>query len=167
MEFSLYNLCEYDLQLDSLIENATGDNLELLQKAQEQLKLQIASKIENIVHYRNTLSQTINNYREEEKRIADKRHKLEKRQEYLDNMIQQYMVNNDKKKMEVGTFTLSVVKNPYKVIIKHEELIPEDLCDVSITPNKTKIKEAMTDGQLKSDDIVIAELIQTETLRIK
>lgn len=70
----------------------------------------------------------------------------------------------DQKKVELPEVTMSIRKGTPKVIITDEAIIPEILCRFTREPDKTKIKELLTNG----DPVQGAELSNAEpTLSVR
>ena len=64
-----------------------------------------------------------------------------------------------------GTFTAKFQKNPPRIDVYDESLLPENMLRIKTTvePDKTAIKEAIQSGQ----EIQGARIVQSESLRIK
>lgn len=162
--------------IDTLIsENTDPETLDILETAKEQLCQDIESKMENILGYIAECKSRMEYYKSEEERIANKRKGLEKRIDWLKGLIYNQMKLTNRQKAEYGTYNVSVVKTPDKVVLTDDaaELLPDSLCRITRTPNKTAIKEAMGDDgfymvQVDGRNIMLATVESgNETIRIK
>lgn len=172
----LFELNEQLMAIDSLLaENINEETEEILESAKEELMKDIHTKMENILQYISHCKAQAEYYKSEEARIAKKRKTLENRVDWLKNMVYTQMKHEGKTKAEYGTYTLSIAKTPAKIVLTDDasELLPDHLCNITRTPNRSAIKEAMGDDTelaLEVDGrlIVVAELDKTgESLRIR
>lgn len=168
----LYELQENLMNIDNIIEtNTDPETMEILESARQQVLAEIDGKMENICEYLAELKNKIEYYKSEEKRIASKRKTLENRSEWLKNLMFGQMKATNQTKAEYGTYTLSIAKTPDKVIVDDEMWLPDTMCTITRTPNKTAIKEAMVDGKLivtvDGHETQLAHTESGETIRIK
>lgn len=172
---SLWEMNEQMAAIDSLLsENTDPETLEILESAKDKLCQDIEGKMENILGYIAECKSRVDYYKTEEERIANKRKGIEKRIDWLKGLIYGQMKLTNRQKAEYGTYTVSVVKMPDKVVLSDdaEELLPDDLCRITRTPNKTAIKEKIgEDGVYKicvdGQDVVLASIQSgNETVRI-
>lgn len=73
------------------------------------------------------------------------------------------MIRTDKRKFKTNLFNFKFQKNPASLKVTSEEDIPESFFKIERKLDKVSLKKAIKDGQ----EIVGAELIQTESLRIR
>lgn len=168
----LYDLQENLINIDNIIEsNTDAETMEILESAKEQILAEIGDKMENICEFIKECNAKVAFYKEEEKRIAAKRKILENKVEYLKGLMFGQMKLQNQTKAEYGTYTLSIAKTPEKVIIDDEMWLPDTMCNITKTPNKTAIKETMVDGKfvvnIDGKEIQVAHTESGETIRIK
>lgn len=82
----------------------------------------------------------------EEKRLGDRRRSIGTRIEKLEAYVIDHMQKAGRTKVNHDLFDVSVRTNPVSVVITGE--VPKDLCIEHLTPNKTKIKEAIEQGEI-------------------
>lgn len=172
----LWEMNEQMMAIDSLLsENTDPETLEILESAKDQLCQDIEGKMENILGYITECKSRMEYYKTEEERIANKRKSLEKRIDWLKGMVYGQMKLTNRQKAEYGTYTVSVVKTPDKVVVTDDavEFLPYGLYRVTKTPNKTAIKELMGDSkeykiEVDGREVLLATIESgNETIRIK
>lgn len=172
----LYEMTEQLLAIDSILSDSIdGETNEILESAREQLMSDINIKMENILEYIAHCKSRVDYYKEEESRIAKKRKSLENRIDWLKDMVMGQMKVEGKTKGEYGTYNVTIAKTPAKIVLTDDasELLPDHLCNITRTPNRSAIKEAMgndnefsveIDGRL----VVVAQLDEGgQSLRIR
>lgn len=172
----LWEMNQQMMAIDSLLsENTDPETLEILESAKEQLCQDIEDKMENILGYIAECKARVEYYKTEEERIANKRKGIEKRIDWLKGLVYSQMKSTNRQKAEYGTYNVSVVKTPDKVVVSDDavEFLPDDLCRITRTPNKTAIKEKIgEDGVYKINvdghEVVLASVQSgNETVRIR
>ncbi|SCJ98991.1 Siphovirus Gp157 [uncultured Clostridium sp.] len=159
----LYELAENYLNLQELLENQEIPQ-ELITKALDQVDGELEEKAENIAKLIKTLEVDINGFKEEEKRLSDKRKSLENRVKGLKEYLDGAMKLTGKTKFKGKLFSFNIQKNPPSASILDESLIPEKyLIKQEPLIDKKSILMDLKNGE----DIPGAELKQTESLRIK
>lgn len=172
---SLYEMSEQLKAIDSLlVANEDAETQEILESAKEELLQDIDTKMESIIQYMNDCDSKIAQCKEEKARLDAKIKSCTNKKEFLKTLCKNYLIERGTQKAEYGTHTLTVSKTPAKVILTDdaEMLLPDQYCTITRTPNKTAIKEAMTDGELfvqvGDKKVVLATLDETgTTLRVK
>lgn len=108
----------------------------------------------------------IKNQESDSKGIADEIKRLQARKQAKDNNIknmklslQNAMNEIGKTKFKTELFSFNIQKNPVKVDIVDENLIPDEFKKIKIEYDKTAIK--------KAENVPGVELIQSESLRIR
>lgn len=108
----------------------------------------------------------IKNQEADSKGIAEEIKRLQARKQAIDNSIknmklslQNAMIEIGKTKFKTDLFSFNIQKNPVKVEIVNEELIPDQFKKIKIEFDKTAIK--------KAENVPGAELVQSESLRIR
>lgn len=108
----------------------------------------------------------IKNQEADSKGIAEEIKRLQTRKQAIDNSIknmklslQNAMIEIGKTKFKTDLFSFNIQKNPVKVEIVNEELIPDQFKKIKIEFDKTAIK--------KAENVPGAELVQSESLRIR
>lgn len=156
----LYELNESFQQIQTLIE----EDQDGLQDTLESIELAIEEKLENIGKVIKNLEAEANAFKEEEKRLADRRRSLENNIKHLKQYAENSMVVTGDKKIKAGLFTFAIQKNPPSVSVFNDVIVPKKYY-VPVDPklDKTKIKEDLKNGE----NIPGVELKQSESLRIK
>lgn len=116
--------------------------------------LAVSDKVGNFVDY----------CKSEEKRIAEKRKYAENKQKRLKEYLQNCMEAAGFMEMEIGTKKAVIQKNPPKVIIDDEDLIPQEF---KVIEQVTKIRKDEIKAALKSGEVPGAHTEQGFSLRIK
>nr|DAX75128.1 MAG TPA: resistance protein [Caudoviricetes sp.] len=154
---NLYDITEAYLALDSLEPSAD------IQYYLNGINDELESKLESITYVIKNYKGDIEALRAEEKRLAEKRRTLERKNKYLEDYMFENMKSINKNKVKAGVFDLKIQKNPESIKIINPELITEDYLRIKTDIDKSKIKKALKEGL----EVEGAELIQTEGLRIK
>lgn len=156
----LYELNESFQQIQTLIEEGQDG----LQDTLESIELAIEEKLENIGKVIKNLEAEANAFKEEEKRLADRRRPLENNIKHLKQYAENSMVVTGDKKIKAGLFTFAIQKNPPSVSVFNDVIVPKKYY-VPVDPklDKTKIKEDLKNGE----NIPGVELKQSESLRIR
>ena len=161
--FSLYQITS---SFPALMENE-----EITEDIKEQIKQELhqllENKSKNIIGYIRNTDLTIEAMKQEEKRIAELRKSLERKQENFKTYVKECMLqsNLDKVTTEIGV--LSVAKNPISVEILNEEQVPNEFKTV-VTEVKID-KKKIADNFKATGEIPEGTKINTEnkSLRIK
>lgn len=108
----------------------------------------------------------IKNQESDSKGIAEEIKRLQTRKQAIDNNVknmklslQNAMNEIGKTKFKTELFSFNIQKNPVKVDIVDEDLIPDEFKKIKIEYDKTAIK--------KADNVPGVELVQSESLRIR
>ena len=176
MTEKLWEMNNQMMAIDSLLsENTDPETQEILESAKEQLSQDIESKMENILAYISECKARVDYLKKEEDRIAVKRRGIEKRIDWLRDMVFGQMKSTNRQKAEYGTWNVTVCKMPDKIVLtdEAEQWLPDNLCRISRVPNKTAIKDAMGNSKtlkvvVDDREIVVANIESgLETVRIK
>ena len=94
-----------------------------------------------------------------------KRASLEKKIGYMREYLRHNLEKSGVKKIDSPEISISIQKNPYKVVITNEKEIPAEFIDTKETEtiNKEKLKEALKNGM----EIAGCKLVQENRLTIK
>lgn len=156
--FTLYELTELytnlmDLDLeDEDVQQALGD-----------IDEKIEVKADNIAKLIKSLEGQKDICKAEEERIYKRRKSIENRIDNLKEYLQKTMIATDKRKFKTDLFSFSIQKNRASLKILDEEKVPEEYVEYDRKVLKDKLKKAITEGL----EVDYAELIQTESLRVK
>lgn len=120
-------------------------------------------KIENIGKLIRQIEGDMQSLKDEEMRLLGKRKKLEKKEESLKDYIFSNFKAIGKDKVKTPLFTISVAKNPAKLVIRNENNLPDKYYKIEKKVDKAKLKEDIKNG-VKVDE---AELVQSEGVRIR
>ena len=171
---TLYEL-DYNLrQLDSVLSEAQDEETcEILEETRKVLLSEIEDKAVTILTYMSDCEARANHLLEESKRLAKKAKNLTARYDFLKRLITEHLKTNNRSTAEYGTYTVTLSKTPGRVVINpgEEQWLPDDMCTITRTPNKTAIKEHM-DGNtytvmVDGKPIEVAHLESGETIRIR
>lgn len=156
----LYDLtADYQTVLDLITDGAEGldDTLESLSDA-------IEDKVENIAKVIKTLEAETAGLKVEEARLADRRKGIENNVKRLKDYAEQSLLSVGKKKIKGPLFTVLIQKNPPRLEVLDDSLIPESFF---IPQPPTLDKKAIT-AELKAGNHIDGTLlIQGESFRIK
>lgn len=153
---TIWSLMEDGVLEDSVLEEIFADTTE-----------ELSIKLEGYCKFIRNLESDIAGLKEEEKRLATKRKAMENTVERSKVAMQNALTIAGEKKMTCGSFTVSVQKNPDKVVLDESyiENIPERYLKVADPEvNRALLKEDLKNGV---DLTGIAHLEQSEGLRIK
>lgn len=176
MSDTLWDMNNQMVAIDSLLsENTDPETQEILESAKEKLCQDIESKMENILGYIAECKARVEYLKKEEERIAVKRKGIEKRIDWLRNLVFGQMKSTNRQKAEYGTWNVTVCKMPDKIVLTDdaEQWLPDNLCKITRTPSKPAIKDAMGDSKelkvvVDGREIVVANIESgLETVRIK
>ena len=172
MTHSLYEL-DYNLrQLDAVMSQAQDEEtLQILEDTKNVLLPQIEESALDILTYIGDCQARAKHLKDEAVRIAKKAKALDGRAEWLKNLLKTHMQMTNQEKATYGIYDVSLAKTPDRVVITDENCLPDELCTITRTANKTAIKERMTDGKLTANvdgkEIELAHLESSTTIRIK
>lgn len=165
----LYELQDQLVQIDEILANNTNEETqEILESARDEIITAIDGKIENILNYIDDCKAKADQLREEIVRLNIKRGSLEKKVDYLKNMLIWYMKSTGEKKASFGNWDITIAKTAGKVVL--------DACDdafltkykrISWDIDKTLLKQDMVDGKLIVDGKLLAHIEEGDSLRIK
>lgn len=156
--FTLYELTELytnlmDLDLeDEDVQQALGD-----------IDEKIEVKADNIAKLIRGLEGQKDICKAEEERICKRRKSIENRIDNLKEYLKATMIATDKRKFKTDLFSFNIQKNKTSIKILNEEKVPEEYIEYDRKVLKDKLKKAITEGL----EVDYAELVQTESLRVK
>lgn len=159
---TLYKLNEqyqdifYKLLLDE-------ENSEELIEELAKIEIAIEEKAENTAIVLKDLEAQITKFKEEEKRLSDRRKALENNVKFLKSNLEDSMKLQDKTKFKTEHFSFNIQKNAPSVKITDEEKALKHYKRVTESIDKAKLKDDLKNGV----ELDYAELVQTESLRIR
>lgn len=156
----LYELTDDFMQVQSMIE----DGQEGLEDTLESINLEIEDKLENVGKVIRNLEAESAAFKEEEKRLADKRKTIDNNIKNLKLYAEQSLKATGQRKVKAGLFTFNIQKNPPSIDITDKDLIPQKYY-VPVEPklDKQTIKDLLKNGE----NVPGVELVQGEGLRFK
>ena len=157
----LYELSTGYKNIEYLLEN--GEDNEELQAVLDSLGEEIEDKAENIAKILKNNEADIKAFKEEEKRLAERRKALENSNKRLKEYLEDNMKMTGKTKFKKGTFSFNIAKNPPSVEITNVDIISSDYKVLTETLDKKSILEDLKNGK----DVQGAILKQSESLRIR
>jgi|SRR5690625_1999315 len=156
----LYELNEMFQNIQTLIE----DGQEGLEDTLESINLAIEDKLENIAKVIKNLEAEAKAFREEEKRLAERRRSIENDIKRLKEYAEETLRTTGNRKIKTGLFTFAIHKNPPSVQVFNETIVPKEYFIIPEPKlDKKKIQEAIKNGE----SVAGVELKQTESLRIR
>ena len=96
-------------------------------------------------------------------RLTKRRQTLRNNADRMKQSLQQAMETVGKEKMKTDYYSYTIQKNPPKLILDDEEIVPEDYFVTRRELDKALLKDALKAGQ----EVRGAHLEQTESLRIR
>lgn len=171
---TLYEL-DFNLrQLDSVLSEAQDEETcQILEETRKTILDEIEEKAVTILTYMSDCEARANHLAEESKRLAKKAKNLTVRRDFLKRLIVDHLKSKNVSTAEYGTYTVSLVKTPDRVVVNpgEEQWLPDECCTITRTPNKTMIKEFMNGNtytvMVDGKPIEVAHLESGETLRIR
>ena len=136
--------------------------IDAMENTQEELNV----KLENYCKFIKNLESDIDGLKAEEKRLAAKRKTMENTIERAKKAMQWAMNAAGEKKVKGSLFTISIQKNPEKVVLETEDvnLIPSHYVKYKEPEiDKAKVKEDLKAGV----ELSFARLEQSEGIRIR
>lgn len=172
---TLYEMDEQMKTIEAiLIANQDPETEEILENAKIALEQDIENKMESILKFKADCDAKIAAIKNEIARLQKKTKTLSNTSDFLKNLCYEHMMTAHRDTpVDYGTWTLSIAKTPAKVVLTDDAdaLLPDCYCTITREPNKTAIKNAMTDGELYvkigEKKITLATLETGTTLRIK
>lgn len=160
---SLYELTGQALMLQRMLEDNEID-LQTVLDTMESLNYEIEEKAENYAKIIRNLTSDIEGLKAEEARLYGRRKSLEGRITALKFNLEQSMNTLDKKSFKTQLFSFNIQKNPPKLVVDENAVIPNEFF-VEQAPklDTTTLKDAVKNGL----EIEGVRLEQTEGLRIK
>lgn len=161
----LYKISDNLLVLQTMLENAQDpDDRQCAIDTLESVEFDFNEKIDNIVKLIRNWEGEVVAIENEKKRLAARSDNLSKNIDKLKEYMYNEFKRLDKNKVETGLFTVSVRKNPKKVVVLDELDIPAYyLVFQNPKVDKRKIMQDLNEGK----EIPGVELQQDESLIIK
>ena len=158
----LYELSTGYKNIEYLLEN--GEDSEELAAVLNSLGEEIEDKAENIAKLIKNYESDINAFKEEEKRIAERRRTLENDVKRLKEYLFNNMKLTGKTKFKRGTFSFNIAKNPPSVEITNADMISSDYKTYSEVIDKKAILQDLKNGKDVQGAILVTD---KESLRIR
>jgi hypothetical protein len=157
-ELKLYELAEAVRRIEDLCDTPEEMSLYL-----DSVKMELKTKAENIIKFRQYLTTRAEAIGLEIKRLSDLQKSVLKRADNLEGYISHTMINNGIDKIETDIATISFRKSE-AVDILDESMIPEEYKIIKTTKSvdKTEIKKAIKSGLY----VTGAELVVRKNLQI-
>ena len=158
----LYELSTGYKNIEYLLEN--GEDSEELAAVLNSLGEEIEDKAENIAKLIKNYESDINAFKEEEKRIAERRRTLENDVKRLKEYLFNNMKLTGKTKFKKGTFSFNIAKNPPSVEIVNQDIISSDYKVLTEVLDKKAILKDLRNGKDVQGAILVTD---KESLRIR
>lgn len=157
---NLYELAGNYLEVLDMITDGDDRYLDTL----EALDGAIEHKADNYARVMKTLEMGIEGLKGEEKRLATRRKYMENSVKRMKDSLQNTMIAMDKRKIKSELFTFSIAKNPHRMELLDDTLIPKDY----FVPQPDSLdRKKLTDDLKNGLSIDGAKLVQGESLRIR
>ncbi|WP_438335211.1 siphovirus Gp157 family protein [Clostridium cochlearium] len=158
----LYELTEQYSNLMELLDNPEVPQ-EMLEESLNKINDELDVKLENIAKLIKSIEVDVKGFKEEEKRLANRRKSSENRITNLKEYVEGAMRAVGLKKIKGRVFTLGIQRNAPSVEITKEESIPEKYFILEKKLVKKDILAALKEGK----EVPGATIKQTESLRIR
>lgn len=158
----LYELTEQYSNLMELLDNPEVPQ-EMLEESLNKINDELDVKLENIAKLIKSIEVDVKGFKEEEKRLADRRKSSENRITNLKEYVEGAMRATGIKKVNGKVFTLGIQKNAPSVEITDENSIPEEYFILEKKLVKKKVLEAHKEGR----KVPGTTIKRTESLRIR
>lgn len=163
---TLYELVGQRLELQHKLEELNFDE-ETIADTLEGDSLEIQTKIESYAFVIRNMESLPEVIKAEEKRLADRRKQIEKRIEKIKEWLTVNMKQGRINKIESPVFTITLKKNPPKLVIDDAGKIPSNLYIYPVAPPPTPDNAAIKAALLAGEDIQGAHIEQGERVDIK
>lgn len=162
------NLNLYDITnaFPTLMENDEISE-ENKKQIEEELKLLLQQKSQNVIGYVRNIELTIDAIKNEEKRLSDDRKALENTLTRFKQYVKECMESSGITKIETGLGNLSIAKSPISIEVTNEDEIPakfkQEVRTIKID------KKAIADNFKSTGELISGVIIHTDNtnLRIK
>lgn len=140
---------------------------DIKEQIKEELHQLLENKSKNIIGYIRNTDLTIEAMKQEEKRIAEIRKTLERKQENFKTYVKECMIQNEITKVETELGTISLAKSPISVVIINADDVPSEFKNV-VTEVKID-KKKIADNFKTTGEVPEGIMIHTDnkSLRIK
>lgn len=134
---------------------------------EEELKLLLQQKSQNVIGYVRNIELTIDAIKNEEKRLSDDRKALENTLTRFKQYVKECMESSGITKIETGLGNLSIAKSPISIEVTNEDEIPakfkQEVRTIKID------KKAIADNFKSTGELINGVIIHTDNtnLRIK
>ncbi len=160
----LYELTQNFKNLEEVLNNTEDNDIkELILNSMGEVSCDLSTKVENIVKLIRNLQADAEAVKTEEQRLYKLRKQKEKQVEGLQKYLFDCISPLEKREIKGGIFTVSVKKNPPKVVIDDINVVPNKFIVNVPSADKKALKEALKEGK----KINGARLVQEESLKIK
>ena len=159
---SLYELAdEFKEALESLTDLDDQSVKDTLESLEGEFKL----KTTNVAKYIKNLEHAAEGIKEVESRQHKRRTSIEAKIKHLKEYLRYNLEKTNTEKVESAEISITIQKNPHKVVITDENIIPSDFLETKEVQSidKAKVKEALKNG----NEVPGCELIQEKRVSIK
>ena len=166
MSLSLYDITESILALREMLDDESGweiNEQDINEQLDQYLGSLLPEKVSNYAALMRELSLTIDAFREEEVRIAEKRKAMSRAKDKMQGRLLEMMRSLDVKRVEAGTFTVTRQASSPSVSIIDNDALPQEYMTVTVKASKASIKRDLLDGK----SVPGATLVESDHVRIK
>lgn len=164
MSMRLYEISDqYQFLLKDLYNEETGEVDESVLSRLNELSDTAENKCINVVRIFKEIEMQRVAIAEEKKRMAAREAALKNQVDRLKNYLLVNMERCQIKKIECPQFVISLQKNPVKLDITDEKLIPKDYLVTKVSIDEAKVKDELKNGVI----IPGARLVQGNSVRIR
>jgi hypothetical protein len=161
----LYELTEQYRNISELLDDPTMDT-DAISSALAVVEGDLQAKVQNCAVILQSLDLDVEMLKAEEQRLMAKRRIAEGRRDWLKGYIKAQMESIGAQKLKVGTFTLSIQKNPPRVEIYDDAEIPATY--LTIIPEQFVADKKRIAADIKAGvEVPGAALIQGTSLRVR
>jgi hypothetical protein len=146
---TIREIADESLLIDALLEQAAGELTPELEQRLDQLGEAILNNTDGINAYLDGLEADAAVQREEEKRLAEKRRKLQARADRFDRFVHDQMVRMNRRSLPGRFSALDIVNNPPKLVITDRALLPAHYITTEHVP--ATVVETVHEDTIKAD----------------
>lgn len=159
---TLYELEDSLKLIQSMIEEGADESI--FDEALENIKLDLADKLEGYAMVIKNIESDVEGYKAEEKRLSTRRKSMENKIKRMKEDMKKAMITANEEKINGERFSFTVKKNPPSLNLVDESIIPKEfLIQVEPEIDNAAIKERL----LNEEVIPGAEITQGKSILIR
>lgn len=159
---TLYELEDNLKLIQSMIEEGADESI--FDEALENIKLDLADKLEGYAMVIKNIESDVEGYKAEEKRLSTRRKSMESKIKRMKENMKQAMITANEEKINGERFSFTVKKNPPSLNLVDESIIPKEFL-IQVEP---KIDNAAIKERLLNEEVIPgAEITQGKSILIR